>query len=273
MAHARSPLEVRERHYNYEDSAQYYDSGNAVLTAEINAMGIIIVVGERFFIRSVQRLASRVKDPELKLQVKGFLGQEAMHSKETNRALESLEKRGFPLLEFQNWHEGLIKRFERWFPSPTVHLMSTVAVEHYTTILAVWFLSNHYGDHFSPAMRDLWNWHSAEELEHKAVAFDMLQEVAPPNYLARILSYIIPLGLAWLAYRKAVRLLLKWDGLSRAQIREERRRARRIRIPFFSWRFPHLWDFLKPRFHPNDLDDGGLGKQILAEQATRADAS
>jgi predicted metal-dependent hydrolase len=78
------------------------------------------------------------------------------------------------------------------------------------------------------------------------------------------------MGIAWLAYRKALRMLLKWEGLSRVQIQEETRRARKIRIPLFSLGFPRLFTYLKPGFHPNDLDDGGLGKQILAEQAARA---
>lgn len=270
MTQTRSPLEVRERHYTYDELySKYYDSGNVVLTAEMNAMAMIIVVGERFFIRSVQRMASRAKDPGLKRQISGFIGQEAMHAKETNRSLELLEKRGFPVQQFQNWHEGLINGWERWFPFPSVHLMSTAAMEHYTTILSLWFLGTSYGEHFPPAIRDLWAWHCAEELEHKAVAFDLAQEVAPQNYLSRIWSYVVPLGLAWFAYKKAVRMLLKWEGLSRAQIREERKRARRIRLSFFSWRFPHLWDFLRPGFHPNDLDDGGLGKRALAEQANQ----
>jgi uncharacterized protein len=269
----RPPLEVRERHHVFSESIpKYFDSGNAVLTAEWNALALSIPVGERFFIRSIQRIASQAKSPGLKLQISGFIGQEAMHARETNRSTELLGKRGFPVQQYQAWYDGVIKFWERWLPFPNVHLASTAAAEHYTTALSIWLLSSHYGGGLPPAIRDLWTWHCAEELEHKALAFDLLQEVSPCGYLRRVTSYFIPLALVWWSYRKALRLLLKWEGLSRAQIREERKLARKIRIPLFSWRLPHLWDFLKPRFHPNDLDDGGLGKQILAEQAARARA-
>ena len=268
MIRERSPLKVRERHYSYDESIpKYYDQGNAVLTAEFEALSLIIPPGERFFIRSVQHFAGQVSDPDLKRQIQAFSGQEAMHSKETCRSLELLEKRGFPAAEFMKWHDSVIRRWERWLPFPSVHLRSTAALEHYTSVIAVWYLTSRYGDeNLPPAIRDLWNWHTAEELEHKAVAFDLIEEVAPSGYLTRVVGYIIPLFLLWFACQKAIRMFLKWGGLSKAEIRKERKKARRIRRSLFSVKMPHLWDFLKPGFHPNNLDDGSLGRQVLTKQ-------
>jgi uncharacterized protein len=272
MNQERPQLQVRDRHHNFDESAaEYYDSGNVVLTHEWNALSLIIPPGERYFIRSVQRLASQAKDPELKVQIRGFIGQEAMHSKETNRSLEPLEKSGFPVRQFQASFERVINFLEHWVPLPKVHLAATAAVEHYTAVLSTWHLGNRYLDRCTPSIRDMYQWHGAEELEHKAVAFDLLQEVSR-NYYWRFVGYVFGMGITWLAYRKALRMLLKWDGLTRAQIREERRKARKIRIPLMSPGFPHLFTFLKPAFHPSDLDDGVLSKQILAEQAARRGA-
>jgi len=276
MNQERTPLVVRERHYTYDESIpKYFDQGNAVLTAEWDALSLIIPSGERFFIRSLQRVVDRIRDPELKLQVQAFCRQEGIHAKETCRFLERLQKRGVPVTQFQTWNEKLVKWWERWLPFPVMHLRSTAALEHYTTILALWYFTSRYGqEHISPSpIRDLLNWHCAEELEHKVVAFDVVKEIAPSGYLGRVVSYMIPLFLDWLAFRKALRLILRHDGLSKAEIRKERKEARRLRISLFSLRFPHLWDFLKPDFHPNDLDDGGLGKKILAEQAAESAAS
>jgi uncharacterized protein len=239
-----------------------------VLTHEWNTFAIIIPGGERFFVRSVQRLASRVKDPGLQLQIKGFIGQEAMHAKETDRFLELLERRGFPLRQFETWYAGF-HRWLEWWPFPRLFLAGTAGAEHYTAVHAIWHLSNGYCNRMPPAIRDLWQWHLAEELEHKAVAFDLLQAVAPRNYLLRIAGFVIGMAVVWRANRKALNLLLKTDGLTRAQIREERKRARQIRIPMLSLRFPKLLAYLRPGFHPSDLDDGALSKQILAEQASR----
>lgn len=273
MTRQRLPIEVRNRRYTYDESADlvHYDSENIVLTHEWNALDLIIPGGEQYFVRSVQRLAAKAKDPGLKSQIKGFIGQEAMHSKETNRSMELLENRGIPVKKFQMWQERVLRWLER-LPFPRLHLAGTAAAEHYTTVFSIWHLGNRYCDKFPPAIRDLCQWHAAEELEHKAVAFDLLQEIAPRNYPLRILGFLISMTVTWLCYRKALRLLLEFEGLSPAQIREERKRARAIRIPLLSLRFPGLLSYLKPGFHPNHLEDGGLGRRILEEQASRAHA-
>jgi uncharacterized protein len=272
VTEARPPLEVRHRHYRYDESIpKYFDSGNVLLTHEWNALNLMIPGGERYFIRSVQRLASEAKDPGLKLQIKGFIGQETMHYKETDRCLKLLENAGFPVGEYQAWQDRLLRRLER-LSLPTQNLAGTAGAEHYTAVQALWHLQNHYCDKFPPAMRDITQWHGAEELEHKSVAFDLLQEVAPCNYFVRALGFVSAMIVNWISYRKALRMLLKWEGLSRAQIREERKRARKTRIPIFSLRIPRLLDYLRPGFHPDDLNDGGLGKKILAEQAAKTSA-
>jgi uncharacterized protein len=263
---------VRERHHNFDIAIpRYFDSGNVVLTAERSAQQLLIPPGECYFIRSVQRLAPRAKDPYLQLQIKAFLGQEGMHSKETNRFLEILKRQGIPAENFCAKFETWIRRMERIFPAK-VHLAVTAAAEHYTAVFAIWSIGTRYGeDHVPPVLADLWQWHGAEELEHKSVAFDLLQAVSPKNYPLRALGFFAGIGLMYIWYRKALRMLLKHEGLTRSEIWEERRKARKIRMPIFFLRFPHLFTYLRPGFHPNDLDDGHLSKHILAEQAARAD--
>lgn len=272
MQQSRPTLVVRARHHNFDTPIpRYFDSGNAVLTAERNALQLIIPSGECYFIRSVQRLAHLVKDPDIQQQIKAFVGQEAMHTKETNRALEILKKQGFPVESFTTRFDNFIKKIESLFPAKA-NLAATAAAEHFTTVFSIWNISSRYADRLPPPLRDLSYWHGAEELEHKAVAFDLLQTLSPKNYLLRAFGFIVGMSVVWFWYRKALRMLLKHDGLTRAEIREEHRKARKIRIPVLFLGFPNLLRYLRPGFHPNDLDDGGLSKEILAEQAARARA-
>lgn len=263
-----APLEVRDRHYCYDESTPtYYDAGNIILTSEWETLGLIIPSGERFFIRSVQRLASRARNPKLKLQINGFIGQEAMHAKETERSLEPLIRRGFPIRQIQESMEKVISFFEHIVPAKLA-LAGTAAIEHYTAVLSLWHLSTQYSrQYIASPFREHVQWHGAEELEHKAVAFDLLQEVAPHNYLLRTFGFLVGIMVVWVSFRSIMLKLLKWEGLTHAQIRAERKRARKIRFPLMKLNFPHLLMYLKPGFHPNDLDDGGLSKKILAEQA------
>jgi predicted metal-dependent hydrolase len=56
---------------------------------------------------------------------------------------------------------------------PIVSLAATMALEHFTAILAHQLLAN--PRHLAGAEQqtaDLWRWHAAEEIEHKGVAYD-----------------------------------------------------------------------------------------------------
>lgn len=265
----KHPLQVRLRHNDYSDFSDFYDTENVVLTHEWNSLSIIIPVGEQFFIRSVRNLAHKAKDPILKEQIKGFIGQEAMHAKETDRSLEPYEKRGFPVRELEQWFEKIIWKIEGFFPASWC-LAATAGVEHYTAVLSIWHLGTRYTDRFPPSLRNLIQWHGAEELEHKSVAFDLYKEISPHNYLVRVLGFLFGMGITWYGWRKALKMFLKSEGLTRAQIRKETKKARKIRFPLISLRFPYLFAYLRPGFHPDDLDDGHLSKQVLAEQARQA---
>lgn len=276
MSKKRSSAEIpiRHRHYPYDQSIpKYYDSGNVVLTSEWEALSLVTGPGERYFVRSVQRLASRTQDPLLKKQIKGFIGQETVHTQEYDRFLEVLRKRGFPVEEFHQWFDGKLHWLEKHlYFLPRIHLAGTAAAEHLTSTLLGWMLRTHYYDRFPPSLRELWRWHSAEELEHKAVAYDLLQDVAPRNYLLRIMGFAIGISVVGMGMRRAEKMLLQFSGLSKKQLREERKKARKIRIPLFSFRIPNFLKYFLPGFHPCDLDDGTLSAKTLSEQAMPAKA-
>ena len=78
---------------------------------------------------------------------------------------------------------------------PRAMLLATIALEHFTAILADLFLvrAPHLIDGAPPELVRLWRWHAMEETEHKAVAFDVFREVTqhwPPlrRYAARVLT-------------------------------------------------------------------------------------
>src|SRR5262249_39099871 len=66
---------------------------------------------------------------------------------------------------------------------------TTAAAEHYTAILAEGAFKLNMLDQAAPPMRALLAWHAAEEIEHRAVAFDVLKQV-DPSYLLRIAGLI-----------------------------------------------------------------------------------
>jgi predicted metal-dependent hydrolase len=146
-------------------------------TAWFNAMSITFPLGEKFFIDSVRTYADRIEDPKLQEEIQGFCGQEGFHRREHDRYNRELcKRRGYDLEYMEGRLETNIERGKR-FMSPLEQLAATAALEHITAIMAESALSpdSPMIDSVDPVMQQLWDWHAAEEMEHKAVAFDVFR--------------------------------------------------------------------------------------------------
>lgn len=181
-------IKPRDRAHEISDSlARDWFDGHPFKTAWFNAMSITFPLGEKFFIDSVRHYAPRIEDPKLQAEIRAFCGQEGFHRREHDRYNHSLCRlRGYDLDYLEGRLERNIARAKK-FLSPLEQLAVTAALEHITAILAEQALSPdapmmQSGD---PAMQALWNWHAAEEMEHKAVAFDVFRAVGGSEKMRR----------------------------------------------------------------------------------------
>jgi predicted metal-dependent hydrolase len=181
-------------------------------TAWFNAMSITFPLGEQFFINSVRHYRDRITDPKLSEEVRQFFSQEAVHLREHRLYNEMLcELRGYDLEKL----EGPLRRRMGWVKKNVPareQLAGTVAVEHLTAVLAEKALGDRgiFAD-AEPAMRDLWQWHSVEEMEHKAVAFDVYRAIGGTEKMRRAAMRRSTLFLTW-DILHGVRHILKCDG-------------------------------------------------------------
>jgi len=210
-----SGVQIKPRNRSHDIAAaldgEWLDD-NAFLTAFFNGMSITFPVGEKFFIDSVRHYADQITDPTLQEHVKGFCGQEGFHRREHQRYNEILcTARGYNLEKL----EGTLTRRLKWAQknlSPLQNLAITVAIEHFTAVLAELLLrSGSTLDRAEPSMRALWRWHAAEEMEHKAVAFDVYRAVGGSEELRlavmRRASVLMSIELT-----RALFYILKKDG-------------------------------------------------------------
>ena len=127
----------------------------------------------------------QVKDPVLKAQVSGFIGQS--HALKEHAAFNELaDKHGFPAANLDR-DLGCLLRFGRKVPPKKTQLAVTVCLEHYTAILAEQLLRDpmHQANIQDPEAMKLWMWHALEENEHKIVAYDVYNLVGGGYYSAR----------------------------------------------------------------------------------------
>jgi uncharacterized protein len=233
--------------------------GDLIASHVTAALSALFPDGEDFFVRSVRKMRDQVGDPELKRQVAGFIGQEAMHGREHRALNDRLDELGYPTkLVERITRRGLALR-ER-FMSDLSNLAATAALEHYTATWAEVLLTSpevrelcgHEG------IRDLLLWHALEESEHKAVAFDVYRAVGGRE---RLRVFAMNLVTVTFVGGLVIQVVLSLAG-DRATYRRGALLAswRRIRrTPFLSretWR--RLRAYNRHDFHPDDRDTTAL---------------
>jgi predicted metal-dependent hydrolase len=250
----------------FDGVRRHWFGGSRAATQIANGVNLLFPAGERFFIRSVRHYLDRLS-PELASQVKGFFGQEGRHAQAHERLFDTLRLQGFDIDSFLERYELVAyDNIEKVVPH-SLRLAVTVALEHFTAILAEDALTTDVLAHADPEIRRLLEWHAVEELEHKAVAFDVLKEVAP-GYPLRVLGMAVAtmtLGGFWLW---ATRDLLQQDGSSLVEARKEldELRAlaiqggeRRVMDPIGTRVFLRgILEYLSPGFHPMNRDHSKL---------------
>ena len=182
VSHTPADVSVvpRNRQHDIERclKGDWFD-GHPFKTAWFNAMSITFPLGEKFFIDSVRKFSDQIEDPKLIDEIRGFCGQEGFHRREHERYNQALcDLRGYDLTYLT---ERLRKNIElgNKYMSPLEQLAATAAFEHITAIMAESALAadNPMVEGVDSAMRELWDWHAAEEMEHKAIAFDVYRAV------------------------------------------------------------------------------------------------
>lgn len=260
----RPPIPIRHPAFDFAaDLPRHWAGGNPLATHIFNALNLQFPDGERFFIRAVNDNLDRVEDPGLVRQARGFAGQEAVHGREHERYFDVLRRQGYSIDRFLavfRWLDRQVSRLPR-----SLRLAITAGAEHYTATLGHFALAGDATRSFHPTMEKLVVWHATEEVEHKAVAFDVMQ-AAGIGYPTRIAGFLLASAVLGGFTAAGARMLLKQDGLGRREIRAARAELRRRDDPVllrFTGR--QLKAYFRRDFHPDEFDDRELAARRLAE--------
>jgi uncharacterized protein len=274
----RTPADLtispRDRDFGRKAKAErWWVQGDPVRTAIMNALSATFPEGEKFFIESVVAMKDHVEEPT-KSQIKAFVRQEAMHTREHIAFNDMVVAAGYDIsgIEARSLHRLSIARSRH----PVAQLAVTVAMEHFTAILAHDLLT--VPDRLSGAdaqTKNLWKWHSIEEIEHKSVAFDVFMAVT--KSLSPWKRYSIRTRVMMLTtYNFVANMsghvadLLRQDGFEPKAMR-----GRALQILFGKGGMlrkallPYLAFYL-PGFHPWRYDDRALIAEAEAELAKAA---
>lgn len=242
--------------------------GDPVGTAIFNALSLTFPDGERLFIDAVRHYRGQISG-KLADDVKGFIAQEAIHSREHHHLNQLIDRNRYPVAEIE---AGVKERvtFAR-SRGPMRMLISTISLEHFTAMMADAH-ARHLDlfDKADPGIERLWRWHAMEETEHKAVAYDVFLEVTKHwSPLQRYLRRTLAMALITYFFTKNIihyaALLLTADGYSYKDAQKAVRR--------YVWKTPGLFTrnsktyfaWYRPGFHPWDEDNRALVATWKAE--------
>jgi predicted metal-dependent hydrolase len=211
---AKTPIVPRRVDFGFPADMPRHWAGDPVFTRISDALSLLFPAGEQFFIQSVNNYKDRITDEDLRAQVRGFAYQESQHSTAHAAYNRMLDGQGIDI----GWVErGLKKRLaiaRRLFPE-VQQLALTATAEHLTATMAEGLLASmrdQFGD-ADPRMRALYYWHAVEEVEHKAVAWDVYERVARGGWLRRVAAQTwitvlvvlnVSLAAAYMLYRDGV---------------------------------------------------------------------
>lgn len=264
-------VEQRDLHFDFGDAdlQRWHPAGKQV-SLFFAALSPFFPEGEKFFIRSVRHFADQAADdPRLAADIRGFIGQEAMHGREHTAFNRALDAAGLPAQAVENFVIKDLRWTERRF-SPQACLAVTIALEHFTAIMASALLAHPAAlNGADERIARLWRWHAIEETEHKAVAFDLYQRVMPGwrGYWLRVGMFLMSSFFFWLETtvvhfnfcRRAGCLKdLKGWGRFLAYFWIKPGMFRRILLPWLR--------YLKPGFHPWDDDNRAEIERWMARE-------
>ena len=263
-----SELTVRRLLIDLEQPVdRHWCGGDAFLTAWFNALSMSFPVGEQFFIDSVRdgfKALPPERQPAFQAEVQGFVGQEATHRRIHSLFNAQIARHGL----VNEWEPRAVARLKAAQGSDVRHALGiTAANEHFTALFAEWLLSRPgvLGG-ADPRMKSMWLWHSAEEAEHKCVAFDLYQAL-DGNHAWRT-KWMRRVTLIFLTdtLRQTVNNL--WRDGSLWQWSTWRSAATHLlgREGLFTTSYKHWRDYFKPDFHPSQ-QDSDLASQWLRDNA------
>lgn len=246
------------------DLPRYFYDNDPFATTFFMAFSLVIPQGERFFIQSVRHYLQEVDNLALRARIAGFIGQEGMHGREHDEANAAYDAMGFPRAPVERGIRRFLLRMSR-LPKP-VQLAFTTALEHFTAIISYDIVGTpEQNRRFAPEVRDFMLWHMMEELEHKAVAYDVYRERVG-SYFIRT-GTMIPIALGLFPVLTRIQLfLLRADGQPFSWRRHRSGVAAIYGRRGLFWRIaPALLDYFRPGFHPDDHDSREMLERMQVE--------
>ncbi len=246
---------------NANHHTRWWLGNDPVRTAFLNALSVTFPQGESLFIEAVRRFRDAA-DPVLKEQITAFIKQETLHTREHVVFNRLIEQAGYDTKAMTEYTAVRMKLARE--RSPLAQLAVTVALEHFTAILAHGLLSDPKHLEGAPAeAAHLWRYHAIEEIEHKGVAFDTYVAATKnmsgfKRWYIRCKAMALMSYLFWRSNARHMADFFQQDGINTAGTWLRVLKFHFVAPGMLRKIFVEYWKFYSPTFHPWNTDDRAL---------------
>lgn len=283
------PVQIHARKVDFDVDGipLHWIPGHPVASNMVSLLNVILPVAERWFVASYSEALPLVRDPQLAEDMRGFIGQEAVHADTHERMLrEWMIAKGVDLQLILQQVDHL---FEKTLAPSTSsdprrrqnqlceRLWLIAAIEHYTALLGDFALNSAWDDFDGdPTLIDLFRWHGSEEVEHRCVAHDVAQYFHD-SYLARIRAMTVAATAMFTFFERGTWYLCRKDpgmsGITWRQMQRMRRQDSDVRLlPTYRQLYgSNTFAYFRPGFYPDQLGSTAQAIAYLASSpAARA---
>lgn len=246
----------------------YWFANNALVSHLLNSMHLVFPKGEQFFIRNIRNFSQTIDNKTFRKRIRGFIGQETIHSKEHQKFYSYLQKKGYQPETFLNIYEkiayDLLENILNVVSGKRMGLAMTAALEHHTAIMADGAFHSRHLHRMPDNMRSLLLWHAAEEIEHKSVAYDVLNYV-DDSYLLRICGMVIAtIFLIFWILAGGMYLLWQDRQFTCSQLLADVSGFSGLLTNLGNHYLQNFWQYFHPDFHPDHIDNKHLIEGFLS---------
>ncbi|PVE09082.1 metal-dependent hydrolase [Streptomyces scopuliridis RB72] len=265
--------------FDWRETPLHWIPDEPTATHVVNVLHLLLPAGERWFVKVFKEGLPLVTDARLLQDVKGFMGQEATHSVQHSYVLNHLAEQRLDTDAYTRHVDFLFERLlgeePPWgIPFPAgkwllYRLAFIAAIEQFTAVLGDWVLRAEGLDRAGAdeVMLDLLRWHGAEEIEHRAVAFDMYQHCGgsdPARYARRIVTMCVTAPVLLWLWAWGAAYLIRHDpqlaGRSRYSLREHNRAVDKGLLPTWRELGSAIPRYFRRSYHPSQ--EGSLRKAV-----------
>jgi len=273
-------IQARKVHFELSEIPLEWIPGHPVASTMINLFNVVLPAAEHWFVKTFNEALPLVKDPNLADDMRGFIGQEAMHAAAHDEVIrEFLIGNGADPAPILDMVEYIFQKVLAPTPSadPARRLSNLcerlwliAAIEHYTAVLGDFALNSTWDDHGAdPTMVDLFRWHGSEEVEHRCVAHDVAVHFHD-SYPDRIRAMALAATAMFTFFQRGTWYLLKsdpandigWRDMQRLRMRDSKLGL----LPTFRTLFgSNTLTYFRRGYSPEDM---GSTAQAVAYLAT-----